>query len=107
LPCVQHRPEGGAESQARTPAAKLYEAGIKLTASSDDPPHFHTSLGQAMWTSWSSCSGGDETPDARHAHAQRAGGGLFDEATRQKLVAKLDARLQAPDPLGMNKGPQT
>ncbi|MEM6712246.1 MAG: adenosine deaminase [Pseudomonadota bacterium] len=79
-------------SKAAHPAKTLCEAGIKLTANSDDPPHFHTSLANDMDV-MVELLGGD-APAARAMLTRNALEAAFvDEATRGKLMAQLDEAL--------------
>lgn len=79
-------------SAAAHPARTLHEAGIALTASSDDPPHFHTSLASDVDT-MVQLLGGPETEIRAMLTRNALNAAFVDEATRQKLVAKLDAAL--------------
>ncbi len=80
------------ESEADHPAKVLQNAGIKLTANSDDPPHFHTSLAEdyvAMWR----LLGGNRAQTRAMLTRNALAAAFLDEPTRQKLVAKLDVAL--------------
>lgn len=84
------------ESQAAHPAKTLYDAGIKLTASSDDPPHFHTNLAKDTDV-MVALLGGDAKGTERQIRAMLTRNALeaafVDEPTRQKLLGKLDEAL--------------
>ncbi|MEJ2003337.1 MAG: adenosine deaminase [Maritimibacter sp.] len=69
------------------PLKAFYDAGIRVTLNSDDPPFFHTSLGQEYRTA--SCEMGfDDT--ALNAMTRTALEAAFvDETTRAALMAKL------------------
>lgn len=78
--------------QAAHPARKLCDAGVLLTANSDDPPHFHTSLAQD-YAMMAQLLGGN--PREVHAALTRnaLAGAFVDENTRAKLLAKLDGAV--------------
>lgn len=80
------------ESQAAHPARKLYDAGIKLTASSDDPPHFHTNLAKDTDV-MVALLGGDERQMRTMLTRNALEAAFVDETTRQKLLGKLDSAL--------------
>ncbi|MFN3225154.1 MAG: adenosine deaminase [Hyphomicrobiales bacterium] len=80
------------ESQDAHPAKKLYDAGIKLTASSDDPPHFHTNLAKDTDV-MVALLGGDERQMRAMLTRNALEAAFVDEPTRQKLLGKLDSAL--------------
>lgn len=80
------------ESQTAHPARKLYDAGIKLTASSDDPPHFHTNLAKDTDV-MVALLGGDERQMRTMLTRNALQAAFVDEKTRQKLLGKLDSAL--------------
>lgn len=80
------------ESQAAHPAKKLYDAGIKLTANSDDPPHFHTTLAKDV-DMMVQLLGGEETAIRTMLTRNVLEAAFVDEPTRQKLLGKLDEAL--------------
>lgn len=80
------------ESQAAHPAKRLYDAGIKLTANSDDPPHFHTTLAKDV-DMMVQLLGGEETAIRTMLTRNALEAAFVDEPTRQKLLGKLDEAL--------------
>ncbi|MBO6675411.1 MAG: adenosine deaminase [Rhizobiales bacterium] len=80
------------KSQAAHPAKTLYDAGIKLTASSDDPPHFHTNLAKDTDV-MVELLGGDERQMRAMLTRNALEAAFVDEPTRQKLLGKLDSAL--------------
>ncbi|RMD91221.1 MAG: adenosine deaminase [Alphaproteobacteria bacterium] len=70
------------------PIARLREAGVKVTVSTDDPPFFHTTMtreyeGLAHAFGW----GAEELAAINHVAAQAA---FCDEATRDAIVKRLE-----------------
>lgn len=86
-------------SKQAHPAKLLYDAGIKLTANSDDPPHFHTNLAKDM-DLMIELLGGEAMGGERQMRAMLTRNALeaafVDEPTREKLLGKLDASLARP-----------
>lgn len=80
------------DSQAGHPAKTLFDAGIKLTANSDDPPHFHTTLAKDVEV-MVQLLGGDETATRAMLTRNALEAAFVDEPTRQKLLGKLDEAL--------------
>lgn len=83
-------------SQAAHPARTLYDAGLLLTANSDDPPFFHTTLGKDVDTMVELLGGnfGGEERQMRAMLTRNALNAAFvDEPTREKLLGKLNACL--------------
>lgn len=79
-------------SKSEHPARVLYDAGLKITANSDDPPFFHTNLAKDVDT-MAELLGGDE-PQMRAMLTRNALEAAFvDEPTREKLLGKLNASL--------------
>ncbi len=74
------------------PAKQLHNAGIKLTANSDDPPHFHTTLAKDVET-MVHLLGGDETAMRAMLTRNALNAAFVDEPTRQKLLGKLETAL--------------
>jgi adenosine deaminase len=74
------------------PAKQLHNAGIKLTANSDDPPHFHTTLAKDVET-MVQLLGGDETAMRSMLTRNALNAAFVDEPTRQKLLGKLETAL--------------
>lgn len=71
------------------PIARLREAGVKVTVSTDDPPFFHTTMtreydGLARAFGW----GAEEFAEINRVAAQAA---FCDEATRDAIVKRLEA----------------
>ena len=81
-------------SAAEHPAKTLLDAGIKLTANSDDPPHFATNLAKDVET-MVSLLGGDETEIRAMLTRNALEAAFVDEQTRAKLIAKLDAAVDS------------
>ena len=82
------------ESLEAHPAKRLQEAGIKLTANSDDPPHFHTNLAKDVET-MVTLLGGDERVARVMLTRNALDAAFVDENTRAKLLGKLDGSLAA------------
>ncbi|MFK7791115.1 MAG: adenosine deaminase [Devosiaceae bacterium] len=80
------------ESQEAHPAKKLYQAGIKLTANSDDPPHFHTNLAKDYAT-MAQLLGGDVDQTKAMLTRNALEAAFVDGQTQQKLLGKLDQAL--------------
>jgi adenosine deaminase len=80
------------EGQAAHPAKTLHGAGIKLTANSDDPPHFHTTLAKDV-EMMVQLLGGEETAIRAMLTRNALEAAFVDEPTRQKLLGKLDEAL--------------
>jgi len=74
------------------PAKQLHNAGIKLTANSDDPPHFHTMLAKDVET-MVQLLGGDEMAMRAMLTRNALNAAFVDEPTRQKLLGKLETAL--------------
>lgn len=74
------------------PAKQLHNAGIKLTANSDDPPHFHTTLAKDVET-MVHLLGGDEKAMRAMLTRNALNAAFVDEPTRQKLLGKLETAL--------------
>ncbi|MBV6657470.1 MAG: adenosine deaminase [Devosiaceae bacterium] len=79
-------------SPADHPAKALYDAGVPLTANSDDPPHFHTSLARdvAMMVE---LLGGDDRATRAMLTRNALAAAFVDEQTRAQLLGKLDLAL--------------
>lgn len=74
------------------PFRRLHEAGCRVTLSSDDPPHFHTTLAYEYAVARDAFGFGDEELDQFTRTALEAA--FIDGETRQRLLEKLDrARL--------------
>lgn len=82
-------------SKEAHPAKILYDAGLKLTANSDDPPFFHTSLRQDVET-MVELLGGDELKMRAMLTRNALEAAFVDEPTREKLLGKLNASLPPP-----------
>lgn len=82
-------------SKEAHPAKVLYDAGLKLTANSDDPPFFHTSLRQDVET-MVELLGGDERQIRAMLTRNALEAAFVDEPTREKLLGKLTASLAPP-----------
>lgn len=82
------------ESLEAHPARMLQAAGIKLTANSDDPPHFHTNLAKDVET-MVGLLGGNERGTRAMLTRNALDAAFIDESTRAKLLGKLDASLAA------------
>lgn len=80
------------ESEAAHPAKTLHHAGIRLTANSDDPPHFHTNIAKD-YAAMERLLGGDPTQTRAMLTRNALEAAFVDAPTRQKLVAKLDQAL--------------
>lgn len=81
-------------SAAEHPAKALFDAGITLTANSDDPPHFATNLAKDVET-MVSLLGGDKTETRAMLTRNALDAAFVDEQTRAKLIAKLDAAVDS------------
>ena len=81
-------------SAAEHPTKALFDAGITLTANSDDPPHFATNLAKDVET-MVSLLGGDETSVRAMLTRNALDAAFVDEQTRAKLIARLDAALDS------------
>lgn len=79
-------------SKEAHPAKMLYDAGLKLTANSDDPPHFHTNLAKDVDV-MVELLGGDETAMRAMLTRNALEAAFVDAATREKLLSKLDMSL--------------
>ncbi len=71
------------------PVAKLRDAGVPVTISTDDPPFFHTTL-SAEYEALHDAFGWDET-DAQDLNKAAARAAFCDETTRETLLKTLDA----------------
>lgn len=83
-------------SQAAHPARTLYDAGLLLTANSDDPPFFHTTLGKdvdMMVELLGGKSGGEKRQMRAMLTRNALNAAFVDEPTREKLLGKLNASL--------------
>ncbi len=69
------------------PLRAFYEAGVRVTLNSDDPPFFHTSLGQEYETASKAMGFDDAALNAMTRTALEAA--FVDETTRAALMAKL------------------
>ncbi|MCC5984671.1 MAG: adenosine deaminase [Rhodobacteraceae bacterium] len=70
------------------PVAKLRDAGVKVTLSTDDPPFFHTSLG-AEYAALARTHGWDES-DFRALNRIAAEAAFCDTATRADILNRLE-----------------
>ncbi|SDW16409.1 adenosine deaminase [Roseicitreum antarcticum] len=73
---------------AAHPIARLADAGVKVTVSTDDPPFFHTSL-RAEYDQLSRTFGWDDAM-LRALNLTAANAAFCDDATRQKLLKRLE-----------------
>lgn len=78
---------GVAHEAARHPLRPLFDAGVKVTLNSDDPPYFHTSLGREYALAASAMGFGLE--DLRGMTRTALEAAFVDETTRAALLAKL------------------
>ncbi len=69
------------------PLRAFYDAGVRVTLNSDDPPFFHTSLGQEYETASNAMGFDDAALNAMTRTALEAA--FVDEATRATLLEKL------------------
>lgn len=83
------------ESAEAHPAKRLYDAGVLLTASSDDPPHFHTNLAKDV-DLMVQLLGGQEAQMRAMLTRNALNAAFVETETREKLLAKLDASLASP-----------
>ncbi|MGD1888196.1 MAG: adenosine deaminase, partial [Cohaesibacteraceae bacterium] len=81
-------------SAAEHTAKTLLDAGIKLPANSDDPPHFANTLAKDVET-MVSLLGGAETEIRAMLTRNALEAAFVDEQTRAKLIAKLDAAVDS------------
>jgi len=72
---------------AAHPLRALYEAGVRVTLNSDDPPFFHTSLAQEYDIASSVMGFNDDDINGMTRTAIEAA--FVDEATRQALISRL------------------
>ncbi len=82
------------ESEEAHPAKLLLDAGVRITANSDDPPHFHTNLAKDVET-MVRLLGGDDVAMRAMLTRNALEAAFVDESTRQNLLAKLDTALAA------------
>ena len=71
------------------PIARLRDAGVPVTVSTDDPPFFHTTM-TAEYEGLSRTFGWDET-DFRALNVTGARAAFCDEATRDAILKRLEA----------------
>ncbi|MEM6381472.1 MAG: adenosine deaminase [Pseudomonadota bacterium] len=76
-------------SQTAHPAMRLHNQGVLVTANSDDPPHFHTSL-EKDYATMVRLLGGADRPLRAMLTRNALNSAFMDEETRAKLLAKLD-----------------
>lgn len=79
-------------SKEAHPAKQLFDAGLKLTANSDDPPHFHTNLAKDVDT-MVELLGGNELEMRAMLTRNALEAAFVDVPTREKLLSKLAASL--------------
>jgi adenosine deaminase len=72
---------------ASHPLRRLYEAGVRVTLNSDDPPFFHTSLAQEYEIAFHAMGLSDSEIDRMTKTAIEAA--FVDEPTRERLLAAL------------------
>ncbi len=73
---------------AEHPIAKLRDAGVKVTVSTDDPPFFHTTM-TAEYEMLQRTFGWD-TPDFAALNATALNAAFCDDATRARIAKKLE-----------------
>lgn len=76
-------------SIAAHPVARLRDAGLRVTLSTDDPPFFRTSL-QREYAALARAFGWTEA-DFRAINADAARAAFCDQATRARILARLEA----------------
>jgi len=76
------------------PLKRLKAAGVRVCINSDDPPFFHTSLAREYDIASVIMGMPDEEIDAMTRTAIEAA--FVDEATRARLIARLDAQSIQP-----------
>lgn len=87
--CVGSNLALGLFAAADHPFGKLRAAGCRVTLNSDDPPYFHTSLkAEYEWARQSFGLGERELAAITRTAVEAA---FIDRATRQRLLAKVDA----------------
>lgn len=69
------------------PLRRLYDAGVRVTLNSDDPPFFHTSLAQEYEIAAHAMGFSDGEIDRMTRTALEAA--FVDEPTRERLLAAL------------------
>ncbi len=74
--------------EAAHPLRKLVEAGVRVTLNSDDPPFFHTSLAEEYELA---ARLGLDDQQIRQTTRTSIKAAFVDDATRHRLLAKLDA----------------
>ena len=72
---------------AAHPLRRLYDAGVKVTLNSDDPPFFHTSLAREYETARDEMGFSEDEIDAMTRTAIEAA--FVDEPTRERLLSRL------------------
>ncbi|MEM1286938.1 MAG: adenosine deaminase [Pseudomonadota bacterium] len=83
---------GAVAADVPNPVRVLHQAGVLLTANSDDPPHFHTNLAADV-NLLVGFIGGEERKLRSELTRNALNAAFVDEATRQHLIEKLDAAL--------------
>ena len=71
------------------PIARLREAGVKVTVSTEDAPFFHTTM-EREHARLADAFGWDEA-DLAELHRTAAQAAFCDEATRERLLERIDA----------------
>ena len=72
---------------ATHPLRRLFDAGVKVTLNSDDPPFFHTSLAREYETARDEMGFSEDEIDAMTRTAIEAA--FVDEPTRERLLSRL------------------
>ena len=73
---------------AQHPIARLREAGVKVTISTDDPPFFHTTMNDEYNTLARAFAWGEDV--FKEINITAANAAFCDEVTRKALIAKLE-----------------
>ena len=69
------------------PLRRLYDAGVKVTLNSDDPPFFHTSLAREYEAARDEMGFSEDEINAMTRTAIEAA--FVDEPTRKRLLSRL------------------